>query len=282
MELDPDDPRPPYKQVESSLRAAILTRIYTPGEKLPSGQELATRYGVARMTVLQALRGLREEGLVVSRVGSGVYVRERIEKPVGLRPHVERAFELEHVTIDFFGFTGETLHAALQEPLDKVRAGRLTPRSVTIRCLVPDSTKPWALPCDADSGEDVKAFRTRHAQISGRHLDTIRNDVKELQGLGLLDEATCAVRVHLNTPLFKLYLLNEREVFFGFYPPEPHAVRIDGKDYKMLDLMGKDTVLFHHEANDDAEAVGTQYVRESSRWFNAMWDRVAAAPSDER
>jgi DNA-binding GntR family transcriptional regulator len=61
------------------------------------------------MTVQQAVRVLRDEGLIVSRTGSGVFVRERTERPVGLRPHIERAFEAEDVTLDFFGFSGETL-----------------------------------------------------------------------------------------------------------------------------------------------------------------------------
>jgi len=56
MTLDPDDPRPPYQQVANALRAAILTKKFAPGDKLPSGSELAQRYGVARMTVQQAVR----------------------------------------------------------------------------------------------------------------------------------------------------------------------------------------------------------------------------------
>ena len=80
MSLDPDDPRPPYQQVANALRAAILTRKLAPGEKLPSGNELAQRYGVARMTVQQAIRLLRDEGLIVSRQGSGVY-RPRAHRP---------------------------------------------------------------------------------------------------------------------------------------------------------------------------------------------------------
>jgi DNA-binding GntR family transcriptional regulator len=91
MTLDPEDPRPPYQQVANSLRASILTRKFSPGDKLPSQQQLATHYGVAPMTIQQALRLLREEGLILSRSGSGVFVRERTERPVGLRPHVERS-----------------------------------------------------------------------------------------------------------------------------------------------------------------------------------------------
>src|SRR3954451_2023272 len=107
--LDPDDPRAPYVQVASALRAAILTKKLQPGDKLPSGNQLAERYGVARMTVQTAIRVLREEGLVVSRQGSGVFVRERTARPFALRPVVERAFQHSNVTVDFFGFTAQTL-----------------------------------------------------------------------------------------------------------------------------------------------------------------------------
>src|SRR5580693_5037285 len=65
---------------------------------------------------------------------------------VGLRPFVEQAFAREHVTIDFAGFSGETLHGVMQEPLDKIRIGQLVPESIDIRILVPDTSKPWAIP----------------------------------------------------------------------------------------------------------------------------------------
>ena len=80
---------------------------------------MARRFNVARMTVQQAIRLLRDEGLVVSRQGSGVFVRQRTEQPVGLRPHLDRAFEAAKVSVDFAGFSGETLHGAITEPLDK-------------------------------------------------------------------------------------------------------------------------------------------------------------------
>jgi DNA-binding transcriptional regulator YhcF (GntR family) len=104
--------------------AAILTKNLAVGERLPSLAELVTRYDVARMTIQQALRVLREENLIVSRQGSGVFVRERTARPVGLRPHIEAAFEQEAVKIDFSGYTAETLHNAIQEPLDKIREVR--------------------------------------------------------------------------------------------------------------------------------------------------------------
>ena len=69
--IDPDDPRPASQQIANQLRAAILTGRFRPGERLPSQNELADRYAVARETVKAALRLLREERLIVSRQGSG-------------------------------------------------------------------------------------------------------------------------------------------------------------------------------------------------------------------
>lgn len=275
MPLDPDDPRPPYQQVANALRAAILTRKFQPGEKLPSGPQLAEIYGVARMTVQQAIRILRDEGLIVSRQGSGVFVRERTERPVGLRPHLERAFEQPRVSIDFAGFSGETLHGAISEPLDKIRAGRLRPTSVTVRMLLPDPSIPWSLPARIDDLSDSPAFRQRADRIMRRHAGAIVDAVTELGDLGLVEEAHAEIRVYPAVPLFKLYTINEAEAFFGYYPVEKHDVRLDGERTPIWDLMGKDAVLFHHAADVDPESLASQYVRQSRAWFDSLWGTVA-------
>lgn len=280
MALDPNDPRPPYQQVANALRASILTRTFTPGDKLPSQQELATHYGVARMTVQQALRLLREEGLIVSRAGSGVFVRERTEKPVGLRPHLESAFEQPDVRIDFSGYTAETLHGVLQEPLDKIRVGRLTPESVQVRMLLSDMTNPIALPSRAGAkpGDDP-AVRGRMAATAERHSVAILESIHELADLGLVEKATAEVRVHGSAPLFKLYLINEQDLFFGYYPVVEHTVTIDKKRVPIFDPMGKDTVLFQHTADSDPDSQGSLYVAETAKWFNSVWGTIARTPA---
>jgi DNA-binding transcriptional regulator YhcF (GntR family) len=274
MSLDPDDPRPPYVQVAAALRAAILTKKFTPGDKLPSRQELAKTYNVAPMTVQNALRELREEGLIVSRQGSGVFVRERTERPVGLRPHIERAFEAEHVTIDFAGFSGETLHGAMQEPLDKIRVGRLRPKSIAVRILIPDTTSPMAIPC-RDDGSDSPEFRARMTRLVQRYVGAIKDMVTELKELGLVEEATAEVHTHHAAPLFKLYIINGEEAFFGFYPVVEHALTVEGESQTIYDLRGKDAILFHHSTNDDDTSTGSQYVDQARTWFDSMWNTVS-------
>jgi len=274
MSLDPDDPRPPYLQIANALRAAILTKTLAAGEQLPSGNELAKRYGVARMTVQQAFKVLRDEGLIVSRQGSGVFVRERTERPVGLRPHIERAFDRAEVSIDFAGFSGETLHGALHEPLDKIRVGRLTPKTINIRALIADTSGPWILPCRVEDLADDPDFRERAQQIALRHTEAVAASVLELADLGLVEKGSVEIRAHNCTPLFKLFILNGEEAFFGFYPVREHAVTVKGEPRSFYDLMGKDAVLFHHEATEDDTATGTQYVQQARAWFDSMWNTI--------
>lgn len=74
MKPDANDPRPPYVQVADDLRTGITAGTFKPGERLPSSRELARRYGVAPMTIHHALGVLREEQLVESYQGRGVFI----------------------------------------------------------------------------------------------------------------------------------------------------------------------------------------------------------------
>jgi DNA-binding transcriptional regulator YhcF (GntR family) len=276
MELDPDDPRPPYVQVANALRAAILTKKLVPGERLPTGHELARQFGVARMTAQQAIRVLRDEGLVVSRQGSGVFVRARTERPVGLRPHIERAFEASDVRIDFAGFSGETLHGMIQEPLDKIRTGRLVPESIRVRMLLPDMSGPMAIPSRTKDRADEPKLRQRMQRILMRHAGAIVDSIQELSDIGLVPNATTEIRTYRVTPMFKLYIVNEQEAFFGFYPVYEHTVKINGEAIESFDLLGKDTALFHYSANEDPESSDSLHVTESRKWFESVWSAITS------
>ena len=67
--------------------------------RLPSETELARRFGASRPVVREALARLREDGVIVSRQGSGSYVKRRPDPavlrfvPVGSIADVQRCFE---------------------------------------------------------------------------------------------------------------------------------------------------------------------------------------------
>lgn len=274
-DLDRDDPRTESQQIANQLRAAILTRKIQPGEKLPSQPELAARYGVARETVKAALRLLANDRLIISRQGSGTFVRAQTERPVGLRPHIEGAFGKSHVSIDFAGFSGETLRNTLSEVLDKVRAGRLAPESISVRILLSDTSVPLALPVRVDTGDDA-AVRRRSERITRRAVESIVDEVNELGDLNLVKSAKIDVREHSASPLFKLYIINGSEAFFGFYPVLEHTVTVDGEPVAIYDPMGKDATLFHYSATeDDDTSTAPQFVSQAQVWFDSLWNTIA-------
>lgn len=68
---------PAFKQIAQQLRDAVTSGSLEPGDKVPSESQLMEQFGVARMTVRQALGDLRAEGLLVAEHGRGVFVRQR-------------------------------------------------------------------------------------------------------------------------------------------------------------------------------------------------------------
>ena len=100
-------PRPQSVESEAKLSAGIYERLFeriVAGEfpvnaRLPSETELARRFGASRPVVREALARLRDDGLIVSRQGSGSYVRRRPDQavlqfvPVGSIDDIQRCFE---------------------------------------------------------------------------------------------------------------------------------------------------------------------------------------------
>jgi DNA-binding GntR family transcriptional regulator len=63
--------------VRRELTRLILGGEFAVGSKLPNEDRLCERFGVSRVTIREAVRGLIEDGLVVRRHGSGTYVTRR-------------------------------------------------------------------------------------------------------------------------------------------------------------------------------------------------------------
>lgn len=67
--------RSQYRQVADLLRAGIESGEYAPGSVLPAEPDLASRFGVSRVTINRAVQLLRGEGLVRVLRGRGTVVR---------------------------------------------------------------------------------------------------------------------------------------------------------------------------------------------------------------
>jgi DNA-binding LacI/PurR family transcriptional regulator len=76
---------PKHHAITSQLATEILAGKYRDTGRLPSETQLVKRFGVARPTIGQALRGLQERGLIERRAGSGTYVASGTGRAPGSR-----------------------------------------------------------------------------------------------------------------------------------------------------------------------------------------------------
>ncbi len=74
VKLNRETPVDLHLQVGAEIRRAIADGEARPGERLPPARDLAAVLGVNTNTVLRALRGLRDEGLLEFRRGRGITV----------------------------------------------------------------------------------------------------------------------------------------------------------------------------------------------------------------
>ena len=94
------DPAPRLSTtIYEGLLATITRGDLPPSSKLPSEAQLCATFGASRPVVREALARLREDGVIVSRQGSGSYVRRRPDPsllmlaPLGTLGDLQRCFE---------------------------------------------------------------------------------------------------------------------------------------------------------------------------------------------
>jgi DNA-binding FadR family transcriptional regulator len=90
-----------YEETVSRLLQAVRLGVVRPGERLPSGRELAARLGVSRVTLREAVGALQSAGYLESRRGryGGTFVRGTLPAAVPATRGSDRAVarELEDV-----------------------------------------------------------------------------------------------------------------------------------------------------------------------------------------
>src|SRR6266851_2486549 len=71
------EPRRLYRQIADQIAGLIAAGEFKPGSRLPAERELATKLGVSRASVREAIISLEIGGLVEVRVGTGIFVTAR-------------------------------------------------------------------------------------------------------------------------------------------------------------------------------------------------------------
>lgn len=91
MEAGSGRSMPLWQRILTTLSDEIDGGLYPPGAKLPTEAELSQRFGVNRHTVRRALEGLREDGRIHVRRGSGAFVTQgRFDYEIGPRTRMSQ------------------------------------------------------------------------------------------------------------------------------------------------------------------------------------------------
>jgi GntR family transcriptional repressor for pyruvate dehydrogenase complex len=65
-----------YEQIVQQIEDSVLNGSLKPGDQLPAERELAQRLGVSRTAVREAVKALREKGLVEAYSGRGTFITD--------------------------------------------------------------------------------------------------------------------------------------------------------------------------------------------------------------
>lgn len=65
-----------YEQIVQQIEEQIVQGVLKPGDQLPAERDLAQRFGVSRTAVREAVKALREKGLVEAFSGRGTFITD--------------------------------------------------------------------------------------------------------------------------------------------------------------------------------------------------------------
>ena len=65
-----------YEQIVQQIEESIIRGELKPGDQLPAERDLAQRFGVSRTAVREAVKALREKGLVEAYSGRGTFITD--------------------------------------------------------------------------------------------------------------------------------------------------------------------------------------------------------------
>lgn len=87
-----DSPKPLYEQIKDYILHNVRTGEFAPHTRIPSERDLATQFGVSRLTVSKALKELTQAGVLYVQIGKGTYISE---EPIDVELETLKSFTEE-------------------------------------------------------------------------------------------------------------------------------------------------------------------------------------------
>ncbi|KUN94942.1 GntR family transcriptional regulator [Streptomyces caeruleatus] len=267
------------QEIADALRERIRIGDLKAGDRLPTQAELAEEFGVERGTVRQALRALKDDGLLTN-VSKGSPPRVAPPTPtrgapqstmVSLAPRLAEAFSARHVRIDAVCLTAETLMVALGEPVRLIHQGSIRPTSIDVRILLPSRDINLAFPVLVEDRGDDDSVHKRWLAMRNAQAHVLRHNLQAVRSTHGIDVHVTFRALPLTPPL-KLYLLNGEEALLGYYVLTERQEEWEGQALDMYDALGSESLLFSFMKQSGQRDAA--FVDESQKWFDALWETI--------
>jgi GntR family transcriptional regulator len=196
-----DSPIPRYLQLADLMRQRIARGLWTAGQKLPSLEALVAEFGVARVTVRQAVDMLARDGLLSPQQGRGTFVTAapapsrwlKVQTSLDELARVYRDTRPQIVTID------ESISRAPLRPEDGVAAERY----VFMRRVHSHDGRPY---CVINIYLDEQTFRRHPKRFRNETVIPLLADVtakaRQVLTIGSADlEVAPLLQVPVNAPV---------------------------------------------------------------------------------
>jgi len=261
-----------YQQIIESIREEILSGTLKPGDRLPSVRKMTVKWDCTNATVLRAYQELARQGLIVSRVGQGTKVNDKLPIPAQMplrRAMLQNRIEASILEIMSAGYSPDEVEQATRVALDRWRTistepdenppnilrfvGSHDPAMALIAAHYPEVTPGYILKLSfTGSLGGLIALAEKKADLAGCHLwDENTNTYNEP-----------FVRKLLPGQRIVMLTLAHRRVGLILSPGNPHGIN------SLADL-----------ANVGARFVNRQQGSGTRVWLDAQLNRMGIDPA---
>ncbi len=190
-----------------------------------------------------------------------------------LREHISTAFHADVVELDIAAYSGETFYNVLSEFLAEVSEGRLRPRRLHVRLLVPDCSQVLAVPCLTDTLAEDDAYKISIQERNRRFAGVFLNYFEQIRSSGIVQDAHMEIRLHRLAPLFKMIMINHRVAFFGLYPIAKTDVAFSGRLISLWDYRGERVRLIG--LRTEGSILERDFFSCLKDWYGVVWNYLS-------
>lgn len=191
---------------------------------------------------------------------------------VGLADRLAIEFSAEHVEVDAICLTGQSLSLSVARPIQDVYAGKMRPRRIEFRVLMPSRDIDLAFPTSINGDHD--RLQTRWLSLRNANAHTLRSALLSLRASRGIEVAV-SFRAVPFTPFAELYLINGVETLFAFCTITRRTTDYLGEPVEVYEG-ATEAGLQRRFSSDDPDDENRTFVEQAHLWFNSVWETISA------